>query len=500
MIAQSRSLRRLRLAALTLCLAVSQVHADAGWFASGDTQLRLDLQVLNDAEIIRLPVNQWPLPRAAVAYALANAKDHFATNSAVSAALARVRARLEEAARSGAVFDTGVRGGEPGLWRDFDTLAREDGELGAGLSYSSGRFATDLEVTAVTDPADGQEIRLDGSHATVQFGNWLLSANALDRWWGPGHEGSLILSNNARPMPTFMVERAEARPWEPAWLNWLGPWRMNFGISQMEESRQDIDSPLFMAWRFTIMPFKKIEFGFSRTAQFCGEQQECSLGVFGDLLIGNDNVGLDVSAEEEPGNQMAGFDMRWNSPLGNLPYAFYGQYIGEDESSFMPAKYLEQFGGEIWHAFPDGSLAQAYLEWSSTTCTGHSRFGQRWGCAYNQGQFNIEGYRYRDRNIGYTADRDSRNWALGANYTETDGNLWTATARYSDLARGSTGDPNNTVAAVPTQYAALEFGWKGRFFGEHLSVDLGVEGIEPEGAERDVHVFGFVGWRHEFQP
>jgi hypothetical protein len=197
---------------------------------------------------------------------------------------------------------------------------------------------------------------------------------------------------------------------------------------------------------------------------------------------------------------MAGFDMRWNSPLGNLPYAFYGQYIGEDESSFMPAKYLEQFGGEIWHAFPDGSLAQAYLEWSSTTCTGHSRFGQRWGCAYNQGQFNIEGYRYRDRNIGYTADRDSRNWALGANYTETDGSLWTATARYSDLARGSTGDPNNTVAAVPTQYAALEFGWKGRFFGEHLSVDLGVEGIEPEGAERDVHVFGFVGWRHEFQP
>jgi hypothetical protein len=31
-----------------------------------------------------------------------------------------------------------------------------------------------------------------------------------------------------------------------------------------------------MAWRVVVMPFKKIELGFSRTAQFCGEELECN--------------------------------------------------------------------------------------------------------------------------------------------------------------------------------------------------------------------------------
>jgi len=496
---RSTFLARGTLAALLSFGCATQLRADAGWFASGDTQLRLDLQVLNDAEVIELPMNYWPVPHAAVKYALANAKNHFATNSAVAAALERVQARLAQTTR-GIRYDTGIRGGEPGLWRDFDTLAREDGELGAGLDWADGRYAADLEVTAVADPADGQEIRLDGSHATVQLGNWLLSAHAMDRWWGPGHEGSLILSNNARPMPTFMVERAEARAPGVSWLEWLGPYRMSFGISQMENSREDIDAPLFMAWRFSVMPFRKMEIGLSRTAQFCGREQECSLSVFGNLLVGNDNVGLDVSAEDEPGNQMAGFDMRWNSPIGNLPYALYGQYIGEDESGYLPEKFLQQVGAEVWHPFSDGSLAQIYAEWAWTTCTGHSRFGPRYGCAYQGGQFSVEGYRYRDRNVGYTSDRDSENWALGGNYAAADGSVWTATARYSTLAHGGNGDTRNTVASVPTEYGALELGWKGRLFGEHLSVDLGVEALEPENSARDVQVFGFVGWRHEFQP
>jgi hypothetical protein len=493
------SLRAALLGALVV-LCAAQARADAGWFESGDTQLRLDLQLLNDAEIIRYPLNQWPVPRAAIQYALANAKDHFATNTAVMAALERVRARAATRAKGRVSFDTGIRGGEPGLWRDFDTLAREDGEVGAGLAYDGGRFSVGLDVTAVTDPADGDELRADGSQATLQWGNWLLSANTLDRWWGPGHEGSLILSNNARPMPTVMVERAEARAFETRWLNWLGPWRMNFGISQMENSRQDIDAPLFMAWRIVVMPFKKIEFGFSRTAQFCGDQLECNLNVFGNLLAGNDNVGIDATPENEPGNQMAGFDIRWNSPLGNLPYAIYGQYIGEDESSYLPAKYLKQLGLEVWKPLADGGFAQAFLEYASTTCSANTSRGPYYNCAYNQGRFDVEGYRYKGRVIGYTADRDAENWALGTSYSQADGTLWTATARISRLNRDDFGDTRNPVASVPTGYDALELGWRGRLFGERLSVDLGVESIEPANGERDVEPFGFIGWRHEFRP
>lgn len=485
---------------LALMAAGQSAHADAGWFESGDTQMRLDLQLLNDAEIIRYPLNQWPIPRAAIVYALANSKQHYATNAAVAAALGRVRARLETVSRRGLSFETAVRAGHRGLWRDFDTIAREDGELEGGANYSNDWFAADLEVTGVTNPDDGDNLRADGSHVTVQLGNWLLSANTLDRWWGPAHEGGLILSNNARPMPTVMVERAEARPFENKWLNWLGPWRFSFGISQMEDHRQDIDRPLFMAWRVVLMPFRDIELGFSRTAQFCGRQLECNLDVFGNLLAGNDNVGIDATPENEPGNQMAGFDIRWNSPLGNLPYAIYGQYIGEDESSYLPAKYLSQLGIEAWKPLADGGLVQGFFEYASTTCSANTSRGPYYNCAYNQGRFDVEGYRYKGRTIGYTSDRDAENWAVGASLIETNGTSWSATARQSRLNHDDFGDVRNTVASVPTKYRAIELGWKGKWMGEQVSVELGLEDIEPAIGDRDTQPYGFIGWRHEFAP
>jgi len=461
--------------------------------------LRLDLQLLNDAEVIRLPVSHWPIPRAALAYALANARDHFATNRAVADALERVRARM--APRDpGVSFDAAVRGGRAGLWRDFDTLSRSDGEIEGGIHWNSGRVSLGVRATAAADPADGDELRADGSHATVQFGNWLVSANTLDRWWGPGHEGSLILSNNARPMPTLLLERAEARRFESRWLHWLGPWRMSFGVSQMENEREDISRPLFMAWRVSIMPFHDLDIGFSRTAQFCGRGLECNLNVFGNLLAGNDNVGIDATPENEPGNQMAGFDARWNSPLGNLPYALYGQYIGEDESSYLPAKYIGQLGFEMWRPLRSGGLLQGYFEYTTTTCSASTDRGPYYNCAYNQGRFDREGYRYEGRVIGYTSDRDAENYAIGAKLSAADGSLWTATARRSQLNRDDFNDTRNTVATLPTDYTALELGWQGRALGQHLSVDLGVQAVEPDGGDREVDVFGFVGWRHEFAP
>ncbi|MEO8016296.1 MAG: capsule assembly Wzi family protein [Pseudomonadota bacterium] len=486
------------LGAMLCTVAAAPAAADAGWFESGDTLLRMDLQLLNDAEVIRLPLAQWPLPRAAVEYALANAREHLATNAAVSTALERVRGRIAIDSRRGVALDASLTAGEPGLLRDFDTLGREDAELRAGARYTGDRFAVSLNLTEAADPADGHGLRLDGSHATVQLGNWLLSAGSLDRWWGPSHESSLILSNNARPMPTLQVERAVPRPFETRWLSWLGPWRFNFGLSRMENERQDIDAPLFMAWRVEVMPLKNLELGFSRTAQFCGKQLECNLNVFGNLLAGNDNVGIDATAANEPGNQMAGFDVRWASPIGNWPYAVYSQMIGEDESSYTPAKYLMQLGAEAWKPFGDGSLLLVFAEYTSTTCSANSHSGPYYHCAYSQGRFNFEGYRYHGRVVGYTTDSDSETYSLGATYSTPGGDLWSATARTSSLNRKT--DGHNTVALRPTNYSALELGWKTRLLGEKISVDLGAESVEPRGFGRKVEAFGFIGWRHEFRP
>ncbi|HEU5137313.1 MAG TPA: capsule assembly Wzi family protein [Steroidobacteraceae bacterium] len=487
--------RAVFVAALLASLPVSRpAMADAGWFESGDLVLRADLLLLNDADVITLPVTQWPLPRAAVIYALKSAKEHYATNSAVHAALTRVRERVEPRERFG--FEARASAGEPGLLRGFGDIAREDAELGGGATFADERFSVTARVTAVSSPDDGQEVRADRSEATVQLGNWLLSANTLERFWGPAYDSNLILSNNARPMPTVMVERAEPRAFGAPLLRWLGPWRFNFGLSRMENERVDIDAPLFMAWRVTIMPWHKFELGFSRTAQFCGEGLPCNFDSLIAMLLGNDNPGFDATLENEPGNQMAGFDIRLDSPIGHLPYAIYGQMIGEDESSYMPAKYLEQFGVEAWKPLVNGNLLHGYLEYIDTTCSA-SRDPPRFNCAYNQGKFNVEGYRYYGRVIGHTADRDAEGFTAGGTLTQMDGTLWTLTARVLRLNRDGGIDPNNTVAQIATDFVSLEAGWRGQLFGGAFSADLGVQSRETE-AGRDVEPIGNVSWTYAF--
>jgi hypothetical protein len=497
-------MRAAMLGALLLGAAVGPAAADAGWFEQGDVVLRNDLLLLNDAEIIRLPVGQWPMPRAAVRYALEHGKEHFASNAAVLAALARVRARLDASKPSrsrGFALGTSLTGGEAGRLRDFDTVGRENAELNGRAAYSfDERAEISLNASLVADPDDGDEFRLDGSHASVQLGNWLLSANTLDHWWGPAHESSLILSNNARPIPTLMVERAAAMPFESKWLDWIGPWRLTFGIGEMERERLDVNAPLFMAMRVVVMPFKDIEIGFSRTAQFCGEGRPCNLTTLKNMVIGNDNPGIDSTPETEPGNQMAGFDLRWSSPIGSWPYAVYGQMIGEDESAYTPAKYLAQFGIEVWKPLPGGGFVQGFAEYADTTCSAISGSGPYFDCAYIQGLFNREGYRYEGRVIGHTTEQDSRTGAIGATYTGTDGSLWSATLRGGQFNRDGSPDPTNLLSAVPADYAAVELGWRGQWFGQRFDVDLGVESFEQEGASRDLGAFGLIRWSHEFAP
>ena len=79
------------------------------------------------------------------------------------------------------------------------------------------------------------------------------------------------------------------------------------------------------------------------------------------------------------------------------------------------------------------------------------------------------------------------------------GALWSATARAARLNHDGY-DARNTVSAGPADYAALELQWRGKLFDEALSVELGVEALEPEGGSRDFEPYGFVGWRHEFAP
>ncbi len=219
----------------------------------------------------------------------------------------------------------------------------------------------------VADPDDDQQFRADGSYLGVNVGNFMISAGFMERWWGPGWDGSLILSTNARPIPSLTLERNYTDPFKSKWLSWIGPWRASIALGEMEGSDVAVPNVKFLAARVNFKPRPWLEFGLTRTAQFCGGDRPCDWDTFTDMLFGRDNNDEGGDPSEEPGNQLAGYDMRLRSPWKALPVAFYTQWIGEDEAGGLPSKFIGQFGLEFWGGSPLGGY-RLRAEYSDTAC------------------------------------------------------------------------------------------------------------------------------------
>jgi len=475
-----------RIAALVLALLAMQARAaNQGFFLpAGDARLRDDLTLLVDQGIINLPVNEWPLPRADVAQAIAGVKDEDLQDPALRAVLARVRAASAQPQDAAAwkIREVRAAAGQPALLRDFGTPARENGELTSIGGASTDRYSITVAATGVVDPSDGQHLRFDGSDISIRWGNWLLGLGETDRWWGPGHDGSLILSTNARPMPSISLDRVRSLPFDIPVLRWLGPWRFTWFFGLGEQHRADTDQPLFMGMRLSFKPASWLEFAASRSAQFCGKGRECNIDTFGRMLIGQDNRGirgLSSNPAKEPGNQMAGFEARVVSP-------------------FKPLPYLGLFGGELWFALESGSVLRAHVEYANTKVKWYNGEDE-FNVAYRQAIF-FAGYRYRGRNIGDTTDADSETTSLGMSLTSREGDRWSLLYRHGALDRDGSVDPYNTITAGRSQYKSMQLDWDGRLSADNgLALQLGYERQSPSSAGNARGLFGFIQWRRQLR-
>jgi hypothetical protein len=481
-----------------ICAATWSVGpASAGdWIGVRETFVREELSRLVDAGRLQLPLGTWPMPATMIEAAMARA---VAADPAAQDEFLALRAALATARHGGMSAFAAVA--EPARLREQGAPWRDEAEVGVAWSRSgadpvaASRLAATLAVS-VSRHEDGEQlVRFDGSHVTRQWGNWLLGAAVLDRHWGPGEDSSLILSDNARPMPALVLERATAQPFETRWLRWLGPWRASLFAARMEGERRDVDRPLFLGARVEASPQPWLTLGLSRTAQACGEGRACNLRTLRDLLLGNDNLGIDATSATEPGNQMAGIDLRIRSPWPSLPVAVRAQVIGEDESSYFPVKNLAQYGLVAWRELGEGRRLRGYLEYADTTCS-YDRPQPRFDCAYRQGIFNVDGYRYRGRVIGHTSDNDAQTWTAALAIITPHGSHWKITGRDSRLNRGGAFDPTNTVTASPAEYASLMLAWSGHRGPNRLEVEIGWERFSPvTGGARERPVFG-LRWEY----
>lgn len=305
----------------------------------------------------------------------------------------------------------------PAFFPGFETRVTEGPSVRLAHQHNTQAYRLQLQLGYVTEAdADGHWIS-DGSFADVALSNWQLGAGAVPRWWGPGWDSSLILSNNARPAPGLYLERRRFTAFATPWLAWLGPWHAVTFMSQLETDR-DFARPLLWGARLTFKPFESLEVGLNRTAMWGGDGRPQSLGVFKDLLIGEDNFNADQPGKStEPGNQLGGIDLKFTQVHQQQVYACYTQWIGEDEAGGLPSGFLGlagcswQTAALVLPGLPSMALSTVFMEFSNTAMggwTGDTNFRS----AYEHSIY-VDGYRYRGRALGSQYDNDSKTLAIG---------------------------------------------------------------------------------------
>lgn len=221
----------------------------------------------------------------------------------------------------------------------------DDGHNGQLLLESEARFGgsflVNLRPAFIVREEDGTSMRLLQGTAALALGPIELSAGRQSLWWGQGRHGSLVLTNNAKPLD--MVRLTNPSPVLLPWIfRYLGPFRFDFFVSRLEEERA-VPEPWFGGFRLNIKPLPWLELGASRTAMIGGEGRP-DVG-FDDLLtiIGGENL----SGNDDTSNSVAALDARLRLPfLGGAE--LYGEMGGEDEADMLG--FIPFFANKSWLA------------------------------------------------------------------------------------------------------------------------------------------------------
>lgn len=430
----------------------------------GDEALRHHLQLLNDEGILATLSTSWPLSEKEIATSIAGL-----STEALSPEQSRSLQFIQDTLSPAHKYTTTIQyGSDRQELRGFSDDFREQGEIRFKTKEQFGLFTFHLEASAVDDPLDNKDFRLDGSYISIDLNNWQLGAGNIDRWWGPGWQSSLILSNNARPSPGIFLNRNTTKAFELPVLRKLGPWSFSAFANQLESDRHIPDAKLLGA-RFTFKPAKSLEIGLTRTAQWGGEGRPESLSSLKNLILGNDNVGddgIELDGSNEPGNQLGGIDLRWTTRINEHSVTFYGQLIGEDEAGGFPSRKIGLFGMET-PVITEFSHGRVFLEMSDTTMDFlDDRFSNS---TYNHSVYQ-SGYRYRGNVIGASTDNDSRLLTLGGFHEFGTLHSLSWKAQYASLNRdGSPG--RNTIANSHEQTAILSAKYE-RVLNEQLRVGI----------------------------
>ncbi|MFL2560873.1 MAG: capsule assembly Wzi family protein [Gammaproteobacteria bacterium] len=416
---KNRFLRQLILG-LSICsiMLVNTKVVDASpWASPDDLLFRHDLQILVDSGALNIPISTWPLAWGDIAYNLTKNESEMSLIEITS--FQRIKEALIEAEMGGLGGQTEIKVAKnPNQMTWFNDSVTNTKSVGAQSSYLSKNLALNIKVEKIP----GKTL-MDESYLAIARGNYSLTLGSKKNWWGPGWDSSLVLSSNARPIRGLSIERNFSDPFESAFLKWIGPWDLSVIIGELDSNRS-ISDPKFFGMRFGFRPTSSLELGLSRTSLFCGENLSCGFSTFTDMLIDKNDDGYNA----------VGIDFRSSHKMKNIPFAVYGQLMGEPFNNTMGL-----FGMETWGLINSNQQLESYrffVEASSTSCQFYKNDSEKYGCAYRNDLY-TDGYRYAGSSIGHTSDGDSMVLSLGGILVGENSQLLKSKLSLGQLNRGS---------------------------------------------------------------
>jgi hypothetical protein len=264
------------------------------------------------------------------------------------------------------------------------------------------RFAFYLHPEYVDASSDDADIDLIEGYGKAMAGPIEVEMGKDSLWWGPGHHGSILMSNN--PSPLTMIKVTNPQPMQLPWIfGGLGPFRAEWFLAELESDRA-IPEARLSGIRLNARPHPAVELGLSRVIMFGGRGvPRVDFFDYGRMFL--------ALTEQEQDNQIAGFDVSVWIPLEAnrllRSVGFYADAAGEDEVGGIPSKWGYLLGLRLNDIFRTGRT-DLRVEYADT----HEVF-------YAHSLY-TSGYTYEGRVMGHHVGTDSHDLFVQLSHYLTD--------------------------------------------------------------------------------
>ena len=347
-------------------------------------------------------------------------------------------------------------------FRFIDSKFKDKNSLFFSTSYLGERFASKISITTFENPYEEKKYDFSDSYLALVSGNFILGLGNYDRWWGPSHHASLILSNYSKSSPGVFIRSLEGFTSPLPLIRSFEKLNFFFFANQLKSNRA-IKNPFLISGRFSFNPVNGLTIGLTRSIMFGGDGKDNSFKALWDSIRGDAST-MQGKSDRNIDNELAGFDLKYSFSVRETVWSIYGQYIGEDGTDYWPWRTFYSLGSE-WVFQKKGLFRSVSLEYYDTFYYGED-IGDN--VIYEHSSY-LTGYRFKGSPIGAFIDGDSEYINLSVQSEMNEKNSFKLSFVYGDFSKEQ--GPKTYISSSINS-------WKGNeksLFGVILSFNFKIE-------------------------